>query len=75
MKTLKSSFTIEEIKVLISGGIIRKDNSFCMSEYTINGELQEDGDIFLYLMESHCGYGKADFWTEWEKCSYFPIEF
>ena len=65
-KLLRLGFTKNEIEDLKNGCIIRKDNDFNMIEYQIVNHVYEDLSSELRLQESHSGYGKTDFWTEWE---------
>lgn len=75
-KLMKLGFTVEEVKTLKAGYAIRKDNDFSKMEYKLEKIVYnlKDNDYEIILQESHCGYGKCDFWTEWETVAY-NIEF
>ena len=62
MKKVMKMYSISdsEMNQMLYGGRIRKDREFCKVELRI---LESFG--ILYLQESHCGYGNADFWTDW----------
>ena len=62
MKKVMKMYSISdsEMNQMLYGARIRKDREFCKVELRI---LESFG--ILYLQESHCGYGNADFWTDW----------
>ena len=69
MKKLKKmGFDAIEIKALKEGYEVRKDNDFCKMDYRLQKIVYslKNNDFEIVLQESHCGYGKCDFWTEWD---------
>ena len=77
MKKLeKMGFNASEIEDLKNGYEVSKNNDFCQMDYRLNKVIYslKNNDYEIVLQESHCGYSKCDFWTEWETVAY-NIEF
>ena len=74
-KLTRLGFTVSEIEDLKIGCEVSKNNNFCQMDYRLHKIVYnlKNNDYEIVLQESHCGYGKCDFWTEWETVAY--IEF
>ena len=67
-KLVRLGFTSNEIEDLKIGYEVSKNNDFCMTDYRLYKRVYslKNNDYEIVLQESHSGYGKTDFWTEWE---------